>query len=199
MRTEVYWVPGPWPGRLGILPRPRGGDWLEDEVPSWRNSGLDVVTSLLTPDEVPELGLQDEAARSRGGTGVPCVSHPRPRRPRVPCGDGQPADRPGTSAEVREERCRTLPAGHRTIVSRHRIPARLRRRRSGRSVSPDREGSRDIRAGYDRATRVGGSGDHGLSGYPLSGPRQTDVRTASAQSIQHTWQACTAAGVAPPG
>jgi hypothetical protein len=65
MRTEVYWVPGPWPGRLGILPRPRGGDWLEDEVRSWRDSGLDVVTSLLTPDEVPELGLQDEAARSR--------------------------------------------------------------------------------------------------------------------------------------
>jgi hypothetical protein len=64
-RTEVYWVPGPWPGRLGILPRPRGGDWLEDEVRSWRDSGLDVVTSLLTPDEVPELGLQDEAARSR--------------------------------------------------------------------------------------------------------------------------------------
>lgn len=65
MRTEVYWVPGPWPGQLGILPRPRGGDWLEDEVRSWRDSGLDIVTSLLTLDEIPELGLQDEAARSR--------------------------------------------------------------------------------------------------------------------------------------
>lgn len=40
METEIYWVPGPWPGRLGIIPRPRGGDWLGDEVRSWRASGL---------------------------------------------------------------------------------------------------------------------------------------------------------------
>jgi protein-tyrosine phosphatase len=62
MRTEVYWVPGPWPGRLGVVPRPRGGDWLADEVRSWRASGLDVVTSLLTSDEAAELELQEEEA-----------------------------------------------------------------------------------------------------------------------------------------
>lgn len=65
MKTEVYWVPGPWPGRLGILLRPRGGEWLVDEVRSWRAAGLDVVTSLLTPAEVAELDLQEEAALSR--------------------------------------------------------------------------------------------------------------------------------------
>ena len=65
MKAEVYWVPGPWRGRLGIVPRPRGGDWLGDEVRSWRESGLDVVTSLLTPDEVAEFDLQEEASRSR--------------------------------------------------------------------------------------------------------------------------------------
>src|SRR5947199_10383844 len=65
MRTEVYWVPGPWPGRLGIIPRPRGGDWLADEVRAWRASGLDVVTSLLTPDEVAALELQEEETRAR--------------------------------------------------------------------------------------------------------------------------------------
>jgi protein-tyrosine phosphatase len=64
MRVEVYWVPGPWPGRLGIVPRPRGGDWLADEVRSWRAAGLDVVTSLLTPEEAAELELQDEEAQS---------------------------------------------------------------------------------------------------------------------------------------
>jgi protein-tyrosine phosphatase len=64
-KAEVHWVPGPWPGRLGIVPRPRGGDWLGDEVRSWRASGLDVVTSLLTPEEVAELELQGEAAQSR--------------------------------------------------------------------------------------------------------------------------------------
>jgi protein-tyrosine phosphatase len=65
MRAEVSWVPGPWPGRVGIVPRPRGGDWLADEVRSWRTSGIDVVTSLLTPDEVAEFELQEEEAPSR--------------------------------------------------------------------------------------------------------------------------------------
>src|SRR5436305_9445809 len=65
MRAEVHWVPGPWPGRMGIVPRPRGGDWLEDEVRSWRASGLDVVASLLTPEEAAELELQEEEAQSR--------------------------------------------------------------------------------------------------------------------------------------
>jgi protein-tyrosine phosphatase len=61
MRTELYWVSGPWPGRLAIMPRPRGGDWLEDEVQSWRHAGVNAVLSLLTPDEVAEFGLSDEA------------------------------------------------------------------------------------------------------------------------------------------
>jgi protein-tyrosine phosphatase len=63
--STLYWVPGPWPGHLGIVPRPRGGDWLEDEVRSWRDAGIDVVTSLLTQDEIAELDLQREAALSR--------------------------------------------------------------------------------------------------------------------------------------
>src|SRR5262245_29081044 len=63
MKAQVYWVTGPWPGRLGILPRPRGGDWLADEVRSWRDAGLDVVLSLLTPEEVADFELQQEEAR----------------------------------------------------------------------------------------------------------------------------------------
>jgi protein tyrosine phosphatase (PTP) superfamily phosphohydrolase (DUF442 family) len=65
MRTEVYWVPGPWPGRLGVVPRPRGGDWLEDEVRSWRASKIDIVASLLTPEEAAELDLQAEEVLAR--------------------------------------------------------------------------------------------------------------------------------------
>lgn len=63
MKADVYWVPGPWPGRLGIVPRPRGGDWLADEVRAWREAGLQVVASLLTPGEVAELELRDEERR----------------------------------------------------------------------------------------------------------------------------------------
>ena len=60
MRTELYWIEGPWQGKLAILPRPRGGDWLEDEVQGWRAAGVDVVVSLLTSDEVAELDLEQE-------------------------------------------------------------------------------------------------------------------------------------------
>lgn len=65
MRTEAYWIAGKWPGRLGIVPRPRGGDWLEDELRAWRASGVDIVVSLLTPDEIREFDLEAEAALSR--------------------------------------------------------------------------------------------------------------------------------------
>ena len=61
MRTELYWIEGPWQGRLAILPRPRGGDWLEDEVRGWRAAGVDVIVSLLTSDEVTDLDLAQES------------------------------------------------------------------------------------------------------------------------------------------
>ena len=61
MSTEAYRVEGPWPGTLAISARPRGGDWLEDEVRNWRAAGFDTIVSLLTPDEVEEMDLQKEA------------------------------------------------------------------------------------------------------------------------------------------
>lgn len=77
MKTEVYWIPGPWRGRLGIVPRPRGGDWLEDEMRSWKDAGLDMVVSLLTPEEATELGLQEEKILSHK-EGVELRSFPIP-------------------------------------------------------------------------------------------------------------------------
>jgi protein-tyrosine phosphatase len=61
MKADLFWIEGPWSGRLAILPRPRGGDWLEDEIPAWRSAGVDLVVSTLRPDEVSELDLADEA------------------------------------------------------------------------------------------------------------------------------------------
>jgi protein-tyrosine phosphatase len=62
MRTELNWIPGPTAGRLAIMPRPRGGDWLEEEVLSWHSAGVDTVVSLLTPSEVADLDLAQEKA-----------------------------------------------------------------------------------------------------------------------------------------
>ena len=79
MNEIFYLTAGPWPGRLGILSRPRGGDWLEDEVRGWSRLGIDVVVSLLTPDEMEEFELKDEA-RACLGSGVEFVNLPVPDR-----------------------------------------------------------------------------------------------------------------------
>lgn len=56
----LYWIDTPGPGRLAVSARPRGGDWLEDEVAGWRAAGIDLVASLLTPVEVEDLLLTGE-------------------------------------------------------------------------------------------------------------------------------------------
>lgn len=43
------------------MPRPRAGDWLDDEMASLRQQGFDLVVSLLVDEEVRELGLDAEA------------------------------------------------------------------------------------------------------------------------------------------
>jgi protein-tyrosine phosphatase len=58
---KVYWIDAPLAGRLAIVPRPRAGDWLDDEIAGWQAEGIDVVVSLLESEEVVELGLCDEA------------------------------------------------------------------------------------------------------------------------------------------
>jgi len=60
MPTQVYRIADPWPGNLAISARPRGGDWLKDEIESWRAAGFDVVVSLLTSQEVEEMDLAQE-------------------------------------------------------------------------------------------------------------------------------------------
>jgi protein-tyrosine phosphatase len=45
---------------MAISSRPRGGDWLDDEMKGWREAGVDAVVSLLEPDEAEDLGLDQE-------------------------------------------------------------------------------------------------------------------------------------------
>jgi len=60
MFTDLFWVEGPWHGRMAISPRPRGGEWLDDEMKGWRRAGIDLVVSLLEPAEAEDLGLDEE-------------------------------------------------------------------------------------------------------------------------------------------
>lgn len=79
MKPDLFWIPGPWNGRLAVITRPRGGDWLDDEIAGWRRAGLDVIVSLLEIEEAAQLQLDREevAARARG---MEFLSFPIPDR-----------------------------------------------------------------------------------------------------------------------
>ena len=79
MWTELHWVDGPWPGRIALAARPRGGDWLEEELRHWRSAGIDAVVSLLTPDEERELNLEAETEEA-ANAGLAYWSLPIPDR-----------------------------------------------------------------------------------------------------------------------
>jgi protein-tyrosine phosphatase len=40
------------------MPRPRGGEWLADEVGGWASAGIQIVASLLHDYEIEELGIR---------------------------------------------------------------------------------------------------------------------------------------------
>src|SRR4051794_40652320 len=68
MLTDLDWIEGPWRGRLAIMPRPRGADWVEDEIQALRSAEGHGVLSLLTFEEQTELNLdaEEELCRSNG-------------------------------------------------------------------------------------------------------------------------------------
>lgn len=79
MWTKLYWVESPWLGKLALASRPRGGDWLDEEMTAWRGAGIDTVLSLLTPEEEQELDLSREAQDVKA-RGMKYVSLPIPDR-----------------------------------------------------------------------------------------------------------------------
>lgn len=79
MWTKLHLVDGPWQGTLALASRPRGGDWLEDEMGRWRRAGIDKVLSLLTPEEERDLDLKNEAREAKAH-GMEFVSFPIPDR-----------------------------------------------------------------------------------------------------------------------
>lgn len=56
MIAQPYWITT----QLAIVPRPRGGDWLDDEMLALREAGIDVVVSMLEKEEELDLGLERE-------------------------------------------------------------------------------------------------------------------------------------------
>ncbi len=79
MTPDLFWITGPWRGRLAIATRPRGGEWLEDEIRGWRRAGVDVVVSMLESDEAAQLELLDES-KAADANGIRFISFPIPDR-----------------------------------------------------------------------------------------------------------------------
>jgi len=112
-RKELYWLDGPWRGKLAMAARPRGGDWLKDDIANWKRAGIDMVLSLLTPDEEKDLDLRDEAGEAKT-QGMEFASFPIPDR-QIPRSETK-------WAELLEGLTRTLSEGKNVVVHcRHGI------------------------------------------------------------------------------
>ncbi|GAB4047569.1 phosphatase domain-containing putative toxin [Catellatospora paridis] len=77
MPSTPFIVEWPAAGRLAVMPRPAGGDWLDDEVARLRRHGVDTVVSALTGPEYDRLDLRGEEQAVRTA-GMRFVSFPIP-------------------------------------------------------------------------------------------------------------------------
>jgi len=75
VRPKLYSVEMTSGGLISIMARPRGGDWLAEEMAAAKEAGLDVVVSALTTSEREELGLTAEEYETLGH-GLSFVSFP---------------------------------------------------------------------------------------------------------------------------
>src|SRR4029077_1726869 len=119
MRSELHRVDGPWPAKLAIGPRPRGGDWPADEVADWGRAGVGEVVSLLNG--------------KASGYELYFVSYPRPPGSEFAFRACEHAGENQHGSVIRQERP-------------HSLPARNRPHRAGCGLPPGREGM-DSRGG----------------------------------------------------
>jgi protein-tyrosine phosphatase len=79
LQPDVYWLREVDGVRLAIMPRPRSGEWLSDEISGWDRLGVQTVVSLLEPHEVRDLDLANEEALCLAAS-VKFISFPIPDR-----------------------------------------------------------------------------------------------------------------------
>jgi hypothetical protein len=61
MPAKIYWLHNfNTISKLGIMARPRGNEWLEEEILSLKKQGVGIIVSLLDRNEIYELGLEQE-------------------------------------------------------------------------------------------------------------------------------------------
>lgn len=75
MSVKIYWIQH----NIGTMARPRGHEWLEDEIISLKKQRVQVVVSLLETPEIAELGLRQEQVLCEKH-GISCLHFPIPDR-----------------------------------------------------------------------------------------------------------------------
>jgi len=74
---EIFWIDGNPPPSLAVVLRPRGGDWLAEDMDRFRRAGIQTVVSLLEEEEADWLGLAEEGPQARK-LGMEFLTHPIP-------------------------------------------------------------------------------------------------------------------------
>ncbi len=73
---RIYWIEDfIKPGKLGMMARPKGNDWLKDEVDTLSRFGVNMVVSHLEKEEEYELGLTKEKEICLS-SGIDFISYP---------------------------------------------------------------------------------------------------------------------------
>lgn len=72
---NIYWIQHAATPKLAIVARPRGGDWLNDDLLALKREGVNVLVSLLTTPEEEELGLSNERGTAES-MGLQFISYP---------------------------------------------------------------------------------------------------------------------------
>ena len=76
---EVFWIEANPKAALAIVLRPRGDEWLEDELLRMQRGGIQTVVSMLEESEADLLGLSEERERAEQ-IGLSFLSYPIPDR-----------------------------------------------------------------------------------------------------------------------
>lgn len=79
MMKDIYWIQHAEPSHLAIVARPRGDEWLEEDLANFKRGGIDILVSLLMPDEAADLGLARESELANR-SGIDFISYPVPDR-----------------------------------------------------------------------------------------------------------------------
>ncbi|MGB8031250.1 MAG: hypothetical protein WCF30_16485 [Terracidiphilus sp.] len=72
---DVFWIEGKPPVGLAVVLRPRDNESLKQDLLRFRQSGVEVLVSLLEPSEAIWLGLRDEGPLAEAA-GMHFLSYP---------------------------------------------------------------------------------------------------------------------------